>query len=231
MITKIIPWDVFSTKLQPWENEGKPINLICWTNQTWVNKSGVAHDIGNRFNASFLNLLADSEVPLWHVFSWEWMIEQQSAMFHAIAVNRKSGDKQDWSELLGHLTTGFNQIHLQHSLRNGLEAGDDLGSIDRSLRDEIAGLDMREGGDHALKIARTVQAHIAKTRHSFRVVLIGGCDWLKHEANLQDTLEAMESSDLLLHLYLWYDPAQVQAVQKVVPLIPALRERELFLVA
>gem|GEM_PF-5140652 len=44
--------------------------------------------------------------------------------------------------------------------------------------------------------------YIELTRRKFRVVLIGGADGLKNHANLVDTIEALEASRLILHLYL-----------------------------
>jgi hypothetical protein len=232
MITKIIPGDVFSTKLQAGESPNKPIDIIAGTNQVWLNTRGVAHEIWERFNLSFQNLLQghkEKEVQLGYVFSWEGMIEAQRANFHAIAVNRREyiGGPQDWSQLLESLTTWLEYLHLNQNTYEDTDITDDPNYIDMDLRDEIAGLEIREWVDYASQVESLAKAHIEKTRRKFRVVLIGGSDGVKNQANLQDTLEALESSWLILHLYLGHAPSVVRAIKKVIPSISALKDREL----
>ncbi len=81
--------------------------------------------------------------------------------------------------------------------------------------------------DYAAQVSAIVKEHIERTRRKYRAVLVGGADGLKNRADLQHTLEAFESSGLILHLYLGH--ASVEAVRNVIPLIPSLRARELLI--
>lgn len=81
--------------------------------------------------------------------------------------------------------------------------------------------------DYAAQVSAIVKEHIERTRRKYRAVLVGGADGLKNQADLQHTLEAFESSGLILHLYLGHEPSVVQAVKKVIPSISALKDREL----
>lgn len=232
MISKIIAGDVFSTQLQSGESPEKPIDIIAGTNQVWLNTQGVAYEIWERFNLSFKNLLQwhrEKEVPLWHVFSWEGTIEAQKANFHAIAVNRREyiGGPQDWSQLLESLTTWLDYLHLNQNIYEDDDMTNDSNYIDIGLQYKIADISMAEWVDYAARLSALVKEHIESTRRKFRVVLIGGADSVKNQANLQDTLEALESSWLILHLYLWHEPSVVRAIKKVIPSISALKDREL----
>lgn len=232
MITKIVPGDVFSTDLQPGESPDQPIDIIVGTNQAWQNTRGVAHQIGRRFNPKFLNLLEwtkEKEVPLGHVFSKEGMVGgTQLAYFHAIAVNHRPvpGGPQDWSELLVSLTTWLNFLHAHQNMYK-TDIVDDPNFWDVGLRDTIAQISLREWADYAAEVAHLVNEHIESTRRKFRVVLIGGADGQKNGADLRQTLEALEKSPLILHLYLGREAAVLKAIQKVIPFIPELRAREL----
>ena len=73
----------------------------------------------------------------------------------------------------------------------------------------------------------SLQEHMDLTRRKFRTVLIGGADGRKHEANLQDTLTALATAETVHHLYLGMDDAMVESVNNVIPLISALRGRNL----
>lgn len=165
-------------------------------------------------------------MPLGHVFSGEGMIGTQPANFHAIAVNHRPvpNGPQDWSRLLESLTTGLNYLHLNQSVY-GAEQPSSL--VDTSLQEKIATIQITENGDYASEIARVVREHIEETRRKFRVVLIGGADGLKNDANLQHTLEALEKSPLILHLYLGREAAVAKAVGRVLPFIPSLKARQL----
>jgi len=230
MITKIIPWDVFSPVLQPGESRDYPIDIIAGTNQVWVNTRGVIHEVGTRYNQIFLNLLKeshDSSVPLGHVFSAEWMIDAQRANFHAIAVNKReeAGWPQDWSQLLESLGTGLEYLYLNQNTYEDNTVFDDSHFVDRELQDLIARIQPKEWVDYAAQVSSLVNHYIELTRRKFRVVLIGGADGLKNHANLVDTIEALEASRLILHLYLWnIDKA---AIGEVIRWIPSLQEREL----
>jgi hypothetical protein len=78
-----------------------------------------------------------------------------------------------------------------------------------------------------VEISRRLIAHLDKTRIKFRTVLMGGADGQKHGADLQHTIEAMDKSDILLHLYL-RNAEEVASVKNVIPFIPDLRARQLF---
>jgi hypothetical protein len=231
MITKIVPGDVFSTDLQPGESPDQPIDIIVGTNQAWQNTRGVWNQIGRRFNAEFLNLLEwsrETEVPLGHVFSREGLVGAQPANFHAIAVNHRPvpGGPQDWSELHENLTTWLDFLHANENMYES-DIVDDPNFHDVGLRDAIALIPLREWADYAAEVAHLVNEHIERTRRKFRVVLIGGADGQKNGADLRQTLEALEKSPLILHLYLGHEAAVLRAVQKVIPFIPELRAREL----
>lgn len=75
--------------------------------------------------------------------------------------------------------------------------------------------------------SRALDEHRNLTRRKFRTVLIGGADGLKNDAQLQDTLTALAEAETVHHLYLGMDEAAVESVNRVIPFIPALRERQL----
>lgn len=56
--------------------------------------------------------------------------------------------------------------------------------------------------DFASEVRRLTDEHMLKTRNHFRVVLIGGADGQKNDANLYHTIQALEETDLLVQLYL-----------------------------
>lgn len=100
---------------------------------------------------------------------------------------------------------------------------------DQKLEREIAKLLQGEAWvvDFASEVRRLTDAHILKTRNHFRVVLIGGADGQKNDASLHDTILALEETDLLVQLYLGHSAQVAQAVNRVIPTVPSLKQRQL----
>ncbi len=232
MITKIVPDDIFTTQLQSGESRERPVHIIVGTNTEGVNTHWVAHHIGTKYNANFQELLRarGGTVELGHVFSHSGNLDgHQRAMFHAVAVNKRlqAGGPQDWTELLASLKTGLENINLMQSIHDER----DKIETDTPLIEQIAALDPRKV-DFPIQARRLTDAHIAATRRHFRVVLIGGADGQKNDADLEHTLQALEETDLLVHLYLGHGAQRLaQAVNRVIPAIPALKDRNLLVTA
>jgi hypothetical protein len=120
------------------------------------------------------------------------------------------------------LQTGFLHLDLLNSL-DGHDA--DHVEVDATIMQEL--MTANPKSVNIVELSRKLHAHLDKTRRKFRTVLIGGADGQKHDANLQDTIKAMDDADIMLHLYL-RDEAEVVSVNKVIPFIPDLRARQLF---
>lgn len=227
MITKIVPDDVFTTQLQSGESRDRPVHIIVGTNTEGVNTRGVAHHIGTKYNANFQELLraTGGKVKLGHVFSHSGNLDShQKAMFHAVAVNERlqAGGPQDWTQLLASLKTGLENLNLMQSIHDE----GDKAATDAPLVEQIAGLNPRDV-DFPIQVRRLTDGHIAKTRRQFRVVLIGGADGQKNDADLRETIQALEETDLLVHLYLGHAANRLAQVSRIIPEIPVLRDREL----
>lgn len=86
---------------------------------------------------------------------------------------------------------------------NSLQEDDETRmEADAELRRQIMEIPTDGTVDFAVQSKKLSDAHMLKTRNHFRVVLIGGADGQKNDANLYHTIQALEETDLLVQLYL-----------------------------
>ena len=204
MIEAIKHKDVFSN-IDP-EIE-KRRSIIVWTNTLWVNREWVAKHIWKYLEPSFRDL--------WYASLWD--VHTRSGknwdVYHWIVVSEKDEKwNNDWTNSDQHLFDWLENIYAWE-MKALWEQWARLSELDNNRELSYLKIDA---------VKKDVQAKVDEIQSPHRIVHIG--TWvsgMKWNTETQAMLEAMKSSQLRLHLYL-YHPDIADHVENVVMMYRSL---------
>lgn len=218
MISKIIPWDVFSETRQIDEST---IRITCGTNDVWQNDpewNSVAWKIAKDYHSDFANL--------WHgalgqVHSRDFNLGNINAQAFAIVCNETlpwtwwNDPEKDWSQAVEAVKKGFDTI--PDMIGNSMTSWNAVDNLRQGIQ-EIQWV-------NDFNLSMRVQEELDKFNNTInpiiRSVLIwSGVSGRTNDANVAGILQAMHESHANVHLYLDAEPIVAQ-VAKVIPLFPA----------
>lgn len=214
MISKIIPWDIFSPKLQPWEDR---VFIAAWTNTLWINDSNwnsVASQIW-RINPDFYTLW---RWKIWDIHVRDFWFWDRVATALWIVCNENTNL---WNSdiLIRWLSFWFDKI-LEITLPRLIDKKKAIQDLKSNLNFEVFTFD-------DTLISYRVKTHLdeynAKICPIIRTTLIWNWEsWTFPINQVAEVVRIIYKSWLNFHLYL-STLEQQKIVSEIIPLIPTIR--------